>query len=43
LEVWHNRFCPISKEAFVADPNNFFLTPFAPCIGCAPTIAAPER
>ena len=22
--------------ALVADPNNFFLTPYAPCDGCAP-------
>jgi catechol 2,3-dioxygenase-like lactoylglutathione lyase family enzyme len=34
---------PNFKGALVADPNNFFLTPFAPCDGCAPTIAAPER
>jgi catechol 2,3-dioxygenase-like lactoylglutathione lyase family enzyme len=32
---------PNFKGALVADPNNFFLTPFAPCDGCAPTIAAP--
>jgi catechol 2,3-dioxygenase-like lactoylglutathione lyase family enzyme len=30
---------PNFKGALVADPNNFFLTPFAPCDGCAPTIA----
>jgi hypothetical protein len=34
---------PNFKGALVADPNNFFLTPFAPCDGCAPTIQAPER
>ncbi|HEX5110460.1 MAG TPA: VOC family protein [Vicinamibacterales bacterium] len=34
---------PNLKGALVADPNNFFLTPFAPCDGCAPTIAAPAR
>ena len=28
---------PNLKGALVADPNNFFLTPFAPCDGCAPT------
>ena len=27
---------PNLKGAVVADPNNFFLTPFAPCDGCAP-------
>jgi catechol 2,3-dioxygenase-like lactoylglutathione lyase family enzyme len=27
---------PNLKGALVADPNNFFLTPFAPCDGCAP-------
>ena len=26
---------PNFKGALVADPNNFFLTPFAPCDGCA--------
>ena len=26
---------PNLKGALVADPNNFFLTPFAPCDGCA--------
>lgn len=30
---------PNFKGALVADPNNFFFTPFAPCDGCAPTIA----
>jgi catechol 2,3-dioxygenase-like lactoylglutathione lyase family enzyme len=34
---------PNFKGALVADPNNFFLTPFAPCDGCAPTIGAPAR
>jgi catechol 2,3-dioxygenase-like lactoylglutathione lyase family enzyme len=32
---------PNLKGALVADPNNFFLTPFAPCDGCAPTRPAP--
>jgi predicted enzyme related to lactoylglutathione lyase/catechol 2,3-dioxygenase-like lactoylglutathione lyase family enzyme len=27
---------PNFMGALVADPNNFFLTPFAPCEGCAP-------
>jgi catechol 2,3-dioxygenase-like lactoylglutathione lyase family enzyme len=27
---------PNFKAALVADPNNFFLTPYAPCAGCAP-------
>jgi hypothetical protein len=30
---------PNFKGALVADPDNFFLTPFAPCDGCAPTLA----
>ena len=34
---------PNFKGALVADPNNFFLTPFAPCDGCAPGILAPSR
>ena len=34
---------PNLKGAVVADPNNFFLTPFAPCDGCAPGIQAPAR
>jgi catechol 2,3-dioxygenase-like lactoylglutathione lyase family enzyme len=37
---------PNLKGALVADPNNFFLTPYAPCEGCAPTIApvaTPQR
>jgi catechol 2,3-dioxygenase-like lactoylglutathione lyase family enzyme len=29
---------PNLKGALVADPNNFFLTPYAPCDGCAPGI-----
>ncbi len=29
---------PNFKGALVADPNNFFLTPFAPCDGCAPNL-----
>lgn len=32
---------PDFKGALVADPNNFFLTPFAPCDGC--TSRAPAR
>ena len=32
---------PNLKGALVADPNNFFLTPYAPCDGCAPGIPAP--
>jgi predicted enzyme related to lactoylglutathione lyase len=28
---------PNFKGALVADPNGFFLTPFAPCDNCAPT------
>jgi hypothetical protein len=27
---------PNLKGSLVADPNNFFLTPFAPCDNCAP-------
>jgi catechol 2,3-dioxygenase-like lactoylglutathione lyase family enzyme len=34
---------PNLKGALVADPNNFFLTPFAPCDGCAPTLAPSGR
>jgi len=30
---------PNFKGALVADPNHFFLTPFAPCDACAPTVA----
>lgn len=32
---------PNFKGALVADPNHFFLTPFAPCNACAPTLGAP--
>jgi catechol 2,3-dioxygenase-like lactoylglutathione lyase family enzyme len=34
---------PNLKGALVADSNNFFLTPFAPCDGCAPGLAVPAR
>jgi catechol 2,3-dioxygenase-like lactoylglutathione lyase family enzyme len=34
---------PNFKGALVADPNNFFLTPFAPCENCAPSIQVPAR
>jgi catechol 2,3-dioxygenase-like lactoylglutathione lyase family enzyme len=34
---------PNFKGALVTDPNNFFLTPFAPCDGCAPGRPAPAR
>jgi len=39
---------PNLKGALVADPNNFFLTPFAPCDGCTsrtlpPAAAAPAQ
>ncbi len=34
---------PNFKGALVADSNNFFLTPFAPCDDCAPTIDGPAR
>ena len=34
---------PNLKGALVADPNNFFLTPFAPCDGCTSGITAPAR
>ena len=33
---------PNLKGALVADPNNFFLTPFAPCDGCAPRDGPPQ-
>jgi catechol 2,3-dioxygenase-like lactoylglutathione lyase family enzyme len=33
---------PNFMGALVADPNNFFLTPFAPCDGCAPRLV-PEK
>jgi hypothetical protein len=29
---------PNFMGALVADPNGFFLTPFAPCDGCAPRL-----
>ena len=32
---------PDFKGALVADPDNFFLTPFAPCDGCTSRAAAP--
>jgi catechol 2,3-dioxygenase-like lactoylglutathione lyase family enzyme len=32
---------PNLKGALVADPNNFFLTPFEPCDGCSPTLPRP--
>jgi len=34
---------PNLKGALVADPNYFFLTPYSPCEGCAPTIGTPAR
>ena len=34
---------PDFKGALVADPNNFFLTPFAPCDGCTSRVPAPAR
>jgi hypothetical protein len=34
---------PNFKGALVADPNNFFLTPYAPCDNCAPRIQTPGR
>jgi len=34
---------PNLKGAVVADPNNFFLTPYAPCDGCAPGLQTPGR
>jgi catechol 2,3-dioxygenase-like lactoylglutathione lyase family enzyme len=34
---------PNFKGALIADPNNFFLTAFAPCDGCAPGLAEPGR
>jgi catechol 2,3-dioxygenase-like lactoylglutathione lyase family enzyme len=34
---------PNLKGALVADPNNFFLTPFAPCDGCTSPTPAPVR
>ena len=34
---------PNLKGALVADPNNFFLTPFAPCDGCTSTTSPAVR
>jgi catechol 2,3-dioxygenase-like lactoylglutathione lyase family enzyme len=34
---------PNMKAALVADPNNFFLTPYAPCDGCSPGIGQPAK
>ena len=34
---------PNLKGALVADPNNFFLTPFAPCTDCAPRVAVAPK
>jgi hypothetical protein len=34
---------PNFKGALVADSNNFSLTPFAPCDGCAPMIGGSAR
>ncbi len=34
---------PNLKGALVADPNNFFLTPFAPCETCPARIPTPAR
>jgi catechol 2,3-dioxygenase-like lactoylglutathione lyase family enzyme len=34
---------PNLKGALVADPNNFFLTPYSPCDGCAPGIGVPAK
>ena len=34
---------PDFKGALVADPNNFFLTPFAPCDGCTSRVPTPAR
>jgi hypothetical protein len=34
---------PNFMGALVADPNNFFLTPFAPCDGCAPGLVRETR
>ena len=33
---------PNLKGALVADPNNFFFTPFAPCDNCAPFVRATQ-
>jgi catechol 2,3-dioxygenase-like lactoylglutathione lyase family enzyme len=34
---------PNLKGALVADPNNFLLTPYAPCDGCAPGLERPTQ
>ncbi|MET0292222.1 MAG: nuclear transport factor 2 family protein [Steroidobacteraceae bacterium] len=34
---------PNFKGVLVADPNSFFLTPFAPCTGCAPTLQSTKH
>jgi hypothetical protein len=34
---------PNFKGALIADPNNFFVTLFEPCDGCAPRAPAPSR
>jgi len=34
---------PNFMGALVADPNNFFLTPFAPCDACAPRLVGGAR
>ena len=34
---------PNMKGVLIADPNNFLLTPFAPCDGCAPGIGVPAK
>jgi len=34
---------PNFKAVLVADPNNFFLTPFAPCDGCAPRLLSTRQ
>ncbi len=34
---------PNFKGALIADPNNFFLTVFAPCDGCAPGLPASSK
>jgi catechol 2,3-dioxygenase-like lactoylglutathione lyase family enzyme len=34
---------PNAKGALIADPNNFFLSLFEPCDGCAPRTPSPSR
>ncbi|MEO5924696.1 MAG: VOC family protein [Bryobacteraceae bacterium] len=34
---------PNMKGAVVSDPNNFLLTPYAPCDGCAPTVGGQTK